>query len=224
MYFRRAAAAMRSLKLGACLSSMQARRIENTLSMKAEDGWIKAMFSGRARSQSSAVYRGSYTAVPSVLCLLVLSFFFSFLLYFVFCLIWRAESEDVYRLYVAVLDWSILLYFNRKPCLSSMQVRRIENTLSMKAEDAWIKTMFSSRARSQSSAVYRVSYTAAPSVLCLLALSSFFSFLLSFVFCLIWRAESEDVCSLYVAVLHWSILLCFNRKNIEMWNVLVCSA
>ena len=39
LYFRRAAAAMRSLKLDACLSSMQARRIiENTLSMKAEDG------------------------------------------------------------------------------------------------------------------------------------------------------------------------------------------
>ena len=44
LYFRRAAAAMRWLKHDACLSSMQARRIENTLSMKAEDGWIKAMF------------------------------------------------------------------------------------------------------------------------------------------------------------------------------------
>ena len=37
-------------------------------------------FSSQARSQSSAVYHGSYTAVPSVLCLVVLSFFFSFLL------------------------------------------------------------------------------------------------------------------------------------------------
>ena len=115
--FRRATAAMRSLMLDACLSSMQARKIENTLSMKAEDGWSKAMFSSRARSQSSAVYHGSYTVVPSVLCLLVLSSFSLFfcLLYFVFCLIWRAESEDAYRLYVAVLHWSILLCFhNRK--------------------------------------------------------------------------------------------------------------
>ena len=75
---------MRSLKLDACLLSMQARRIENTLSIKAEDGRIKAMFSSRARSQSSAVYRGSYTAVPSVLCLVVLSSFSSFVLSFVF--------------------------------------------------------------------------------------------------------------------------------------------
>ena len=36
LYFRRAAAATRSLKLDTCLSSMQARRIENTLSMIAE--------------------------------------------------------------------------------------------------------------------------------------------------------------------------------------------
>ena len=40
---RGAAAATRSLKLDACLSSMQARRMENALSMNADDGWISAV-------------------------------------------------------------------------------------------------------------------------------------------------------------------------------------
>ena len=70
---------MRSLKLDACLSSMQARRIEN-FSIKAEDGWIKQFHvltlpKGRIYS-STAVERGAQsTAVClSAICNLLMCF------------------------------------------------------------------------------------------------------------------------------------------------------